>query len=1181
MKSVPFFLLIFILLAGTRSRAQTVTYSGRSVSIAKVFSVIKSQTNYKFFYRNEDIAGLQPVTANLKNVPLEAALQAVLEHLPLDYSIEGKTIFITRRRQVTMTVPADEEVVVVRNVSGVVMDQKDARLPGISILAKRSRKTAVSSENGAFTLHEVADNDTLVLTGVGFETAVAVAASDLLEVHLRPSITALTEVAVYNTGYQQLSRLRATGAFALADMKVFQQRAVTNDVLTRLEGLVPGLTVMPNSFYQAPNRSGVQTNRVVIRGIGTANGETKPVYVVNGVIVSDFSTVNPQDIEDITVLKDAAASAIYGSRASNGVIVVRTKEGRKRQPLELNYTGNYTFTGKPDFDYMPLMNTAQFIQTSREIFAPDVYPYDSYAYTGMLPHTKVMFDAYQGKISAAAADHLLDSMASVNNRSQVMNLFYRNAMTTNHTISASGGTDNYSFYASLGYSGVQSSTPGERSNSFKLNVGQNLNIGKRITVNLNTTAINTLVSGSAIIQPGPSFAPYQLFKDASGNEINLASFTGLGDSLRQDYQARSRINLDYYPLSDGKYSDRRNNFLNLSVTANVGVKIWKGLSYQGTFGYVKNPGTMETYDDHRAYSQRIQQVQFTIAPTVSDPPRYLLPVTGGQFTSSNVDQRNWTVRNQFVYTAQPRQGLDNLSIQLGHEAQENFSSNKTSNLMGYDRQLGSYQLLDYQSLSQPIFGTVTGFAMWNTPPYTINTNLSRYNSYFALAGYTYNKRYSLEASWRRDHSNLFGSDISAQNKPAFSIGGKWLISNESFMAPLRWIDELGLRASYGTTGNSPAAGGAASYDILEIRPQVTSGSTAGDALAITTIANRKLGWESTRNTNIGIDFAFLGGRLRGGINLYNRKTSDLLATLRLNRFSGFDVTLGNLGEVVNKGAELGLQTINLQLGDFRWLTNLNFAYNNNKLLSLGVTTASSYSNTPQGRLYSNFIVGYSMQSLFAYRYAGLDELGDPQIYLADKSITKAPNAAKAEDLVYMGTTQPVFNGGFRNSFEYKGLGLAFNMVYSFGNVMRADVPQGFSDQLGQYGSLNGQNTSKYFLDRWKKPGDEMHTDIPSYVADPFTAYTRRSTAYYEYANRNVVSAAYIKLRDVTLSYNLPGTVVKPLQLKGATVMIQAGNFMIWRANNRNIDPEFINPRGGGRLLPQFRHSYSAALNLSF
>jgi hypothetical protein len=264
--------------------------------------------------------------------------------------------------------------------------------------------------------------------------------------------------------------------------------------------------------------------------------------------------------------------------------------------------------------------------------------------------------------------------------------------------------------------------------------------------------------------------------------------------------------------------------------------------------------------------------------------------------------------------------------------------------------------------------------------------------------------------------------------------------------------------------------------------------------------------------------------------------------------------------------------------NFSWSTNLIFSYNQNKLDKY--TALQAYMLTDTYRLTSENIVGYSSTPLFAYRFAGLDNLGDPLIKLADGTLTKSFNSAKAEDLVYMGTRTPKINGGLTNTLTYKGFALSANMVYNFGAVMRRDVNQFYTGRLtGSEGGFSG-NISPEFLARWQNPGDELSTNIPSYVADPSDNF-RRNTDYYTLADINVVNASYIKLKEVTLSYKISERTLHFLKISSASLFVQTGNYMIWKANKYNIDPEFQDFRNGGRGLPSYTHSYSIGANITF
>jgi len=608
------------------------------------------------------------------------------------------------------------------------------------------------------------------------------------------------------------------------------------------------------------------------------------------------------------------------------------------------------------------------------------------------------------------------------------------------------------------------------------------------------------------------------------------------------------------------------------------VKLFKGLSYNGTFGYQKNPGTATYYQDHTSWQIRQQIVGLTIAPTANDVPQYLYPVTGGNYTTGNNDQRSYTVRNQLVYDASLRNGKDHLTIQGGQDAQESSDLKNTTTLVGYDDAMGTYAVLDYAKLRNGVPGTVTGYGYLYFNPYQIQRNKSRFTSWFGLGSYSINEKYNIDVSYRQDNSSLFGSDVSSQNKPVWSFGSRWQVSKEAFMQNIKWLNNLGLRATYGITGNSPFLGAASRYDILSS----VSASNAyqysvisGDAYTLSGFANKTLSWERTGNVNLGIDYAVLKSRLAGSINFYKRVTTDMLGSTPLNPLTGASSTTGNLGKMTNTGIEVSITSLNVRGKDFYWRTSFNIAWNKNRLVSYSAPNPFLATNVPYWLSGGLPLVGYPLRTLWAYRFAGLDNMGDPQIYLNDKTVSKQPNIAKVADLKYMGTTQPPVFGGISNVFGYKGFSLSLNMVYNFGAVMRRPVNDLYSGRLAPYVNWSGGNVRTWFLDRWQKPGDEANTNIPSFVADPTVNYTRRNTAYYISGDLNVVSASYIKMRDVTLSYELDNRVLQFLRLQRASIFTQASNFLVWSANPDHFDPEF------GGNLPPFKHAYSLGLSLSF
>lgn len=1054
----------------------------------------------------------------------------------------------------------------------------------------------VTDANGEFDLKQMPEDAVLVISHIGYEE-LQLKLDKRKELSIRLSLKAieLKDVKVtYSTGYQMISEERATGSFGKPDMEVFEHRTATMDVVSRLEGLVAGVTVLGSASNTVGTTGSASNNNsqksAIIRGSSSVSLASTPLYVVNGVIVPDFNSINIDDISDITVLKDAAAAAIWGARAANGVIVVTTKEGVRGQKIKFNYNAFVNYQGRPDLNYLHQLNSRQFIQAAKETFDPVDFPWGNLYNQPVTPHEQLLYDQYRGVISASQASAGLDSLASLDNRQQVKDLWFRNAFTTNHTLSATGGNAYYSFYGSLGYTDAQSNRPGETNNTYKINLTQTLNASRNITISLNASLVDNIVSGKGYSSSSGSFdntfLPYQLFEDAAGNHLAMPYVLGYSDSLRRDYQARSRINLNYIPLDETGYLDTKGNNLSVNLISNVGIKLWKGLAFQGTYGYLTAPGSSTSYDDGRSLDQRKQELQLTVAPSTSSTPVYYYPTTGGKYVTSTNSQRNWTVRNQLVYNLSLRGGQDQLALQAGQEAQEQFSSTVTTTVLGYDRALNSFPLIDYNKLSQGISGTVTstgglfgGSTSYFGYPYSYSEGRTRTKSYFALASYSLSRKYSLDLSWRQDHSNLFGHNVSTQNKPIWSMGGKWQLAREPFLSTVKAVNDLALRVTYGITGNSPYSGSAALYDILYAQPASQMGAISGNAAYIQQAANDALSWETTQTVNIGIDYAVLNRRLSGSFDLYSKHTNNLINTLPLNPLSGFLSTTGNLGTLTNKGIEVSIRSTNVRSRNFTWATAVTFSYNINKLLDYG--KPNPLLNSVTGRMIATYAAGYARYPLFAYRYAGLDSLGDPQIRLNDKTVSKSVNAAQVKDIRYMGTTQPPINGSLSNTFSFKGFSLTGNMIGNLGAVMRRYfIDNYFSGRLtmGRQGGgyMNFLNLPAEFADRWKQPGDEKNTNIPSFVGNSTTNALRRNTGYYTNGDLNVVSASYLKLRDVTLSYTVKPGVLTPIKAQSLNFYLQVTNFMIWKANHYDIDPEFQNVS----YLP-FRHSYTFGANLSF
>lgn len=1171
--------------------SQQLTYRQKNVSLSQVFKEIKKQTGYNVLWFAAELDARKKVTVNYANTPLKEVLDNALQGLSVSYTIEDKTIILKQRTSVLpdkkISFFADEIV------KGIVYDNEGLPLAGASVSVKGANKIVMTNAKGEFTISIEDEKAILVISYIGFKTKELSATTDLKSIRLEVESTQLKEVGVsINNGYQTIAKERSAGSFAKPDMSIVENRTGSMNILQRLDGLVAGLTV-----NNAPNAS---QNPFIVRGLSTigvrddsgilSGTSRNPLFVVDGIPIDDVSTINPRDVADITVLKDATAASIWGARASNGVIVISTKRGEGGR-LRISYDAFVNFQGKPDQNYFKTLNSRQFIQAATEVFDPVIYPwaeassFTNMGSTGVPPHEAIQYNLFRGRITDAQAKASLDSLAGMDNRQQIQDLWYRNASIMNHTISLSGGSDKYSFYGSAAYTNTISNRPGETNNAYKINLRQDFSIGKFIQLNLITDLNNNTTGAKRNIQINQNFYPYQMFKDALGNNISMPYMGYLSEDVRTDFQNLSRINLDYNPLDEFNYGHTNSNDLLSRNVLGLNVKLLDGLKFEGSYGFIKGNGKRDIYDDTKSYMVRSELVQFTVAPDMNSTPVYYLPEEGGRYSQMNLNQQHWTIRNQLSYNKNWDADIHQLSVLLGQEANERLESSSFNTLRGYNELLQTFGAVDYATLGvdgvpSPVMPNSYGSSLLINDLFGQVERRTRFSSYFSNLAYTFARKYAVNASFRIDKSNLFGLDKSAQNRPVWSVGGKWIASSEEFMGNVPWLNNLALRATYGLTGNSPDPGTAASYDILEA--QRSYFLPGGKGVRISTPSNKKLTWESTENINLGVDFGLLNNRISGSIDVYQKKTSDLLANVPTNTYTGYSSIVGNLGDLKNKGVELNLTTVNVGEGNFKWNTLFNIAYNKNTITRLKLDAPAT---TGKQRINQQYVEGFPAFALFAYKFVGLDPLGDPQIQLADGSVTKAPNVTKVDDVRFMGTYQPVWSGGIANMFYYKSFSLSANAIFNLGHKMRKDVNRTFTNRLTHsninYDGFTGGNLHADFADRWKQAGDEQRTNVPSYVSNSSLSYTRREVDYYTFSDINVVSASYVKLRDITLGYSLPKLLVKKVQAEQVTFRVQLSNLMLWKANKDDIDPEYMDAISGFRSSLTNQGTVSFGVNVQF
>lgn len=1161
------FLFVLLMQLSAKAFSQNVTITLEKEKIQKVFSEINRQTGRQFFFKDELLQKAGKITLKVKDMPLQEVLAICFANLPITFSIVENTIVLKEKVNVP-EVLSQTAAVQVPLIKGRIVDSLGAPLEGVTVYVKETKKATVTDAEGNFKL-DVTGGNTILISLVGFKTVERkVGTTTNYFVALSAETVSLKSVQIVNTGYQRISKERSAGSFSTVSSEDFKNKSNSMNVIDRLEGLVPGISVN----YGAANE------KFLIRGLSSIQGARSPLIVVDGVPMADFNAIktliNPDDVESISVLRDATAASIWGSSAANGVIVITTKKGKNSmtpQKMKVRYNGFVSFRGTPDLDYYNMMNTGDFLSTSRSVFSNVNFPWanaiNSVGATPIVaPHERIQYDLARGLISQAAATSKFDSLVLLNNKDQINEHLTQPSFLSNHSLTFDGGSNFHSYYGSLAYTLDKSDTK-TNLNRYQMNLRQNFNFSPRIKLDLLTNV--SYEKTSKFLLTGLPFSnnnylPYALFEDASGSPLSQAYLKRL-EEFRASSELASRVNLDYVPLTEP--SNTLNDQINMTSRINAGltVKLFDGLSYEGRAQYQR--GSMENYEYYNQNSYRVRDelVYFTKAATVpGSNPTYYLPSKGGHYATQNNTNTGWTLRNQFNYDKVFNQ-KHQFNMIAGAELRTELFKSVQTYRRGYDFQTMTYALYNEDSLAtvgvNPPVNYLTGRTtnnVLNSRPVTYGENERRFFSGYSNAAYTFDRRYTLNGSIRFDQSNLFGTNKSLQYKPIWSLGGAWNVSRESFFKSNK-IDNLNLRFTYGLAGNAPNPGFAGPFDIVSAS-NVAYFSGLGLGYTVLVPRNDNIRWERTTTTNFGIDFAILNNKISGTIDVYQKKTTDLLGYQPVDPTSGWSFAYNNLGDIQNNGVEIQLNTINVNTRNFKWVTNFTLSYNKNKVTSLKPASAL----TTIGKVNSTFIEGYSAYGLFAFNYQGLDANGNPFAFKSN-GIDTARRLADltVNDPLYMGTTQPLWFGGITNNFTYKQFSLSFLVVYNLGNVMRRDVNQFYTGRLTS-------NIPVYFNERWQVPGDERRTSMPKYIGN--TAQNAlRYTNLYTQGNTNIESASYAKLRDITLSYQVAQNLIGRFGLADLSIYGQVNNMMLWKNNDSDVDPEYYNLSAGSRTnrMPVF------------
>lgn len=1183
MRMTSILLLIFCMHVSAKTSSQSITFSGKTVSLKKIFSAIEKQTGYVVFASKDLLTNTKPVTVSVADMPLTEFLKITFRHQPLKYRIEDKIIVLTPIQVVSSDRPEFPVVEQDLSIAGRITDSTGAPLSGATVAVRGKSQTVTTNADGRFVI-EADPGDMLIITYVGYETIHFKVAADTKSIALvlKLTVAAMEEIAVISTGYQTLKKGQLTGAYSTLDRNTYLQTVpVSGNIVENMEGRIAGMMLNLNQSrnnWSNPNN----TSPFTIRGVSTLQAIKKPLIVLNGYPTEiDIESINPYDIESITVLKDAASAAIYGVRASNGVIVINTKKGASGKPV-FNFTTSLTHKSKPNYDKLDLLKGRGFVDfesasgvndIENNFMSKDVLDMLNATYT---PVFSITDDLYNNKITKEEADKLFNELGSYDNTDDYKRLFLQNQLFQTYDFNISGGGTASTYF--LGVNHVNNKGLEKHSGFQKTNINYKGSFDFLKRFSLDVQSIYSNINTQRVTIPDyMQLNPYQRFLDADGKPLAAyfapfnEKFFGFGASFGTISTARNEENIAlglydemYYPYQEMFESGSKTRSDIFRLQGNLKTKIAGGLNLEIGGVFEKQLDNQSDIASERAYETRIMLNYFAQKDPISGNPVFKMPQGGIRKTLDN-NITSYTLRAQLNYTKTLDQKHD-LSLLGGVERRRMTNSGSLNTAFGYNNNTLTIKPMDLSLLGNytyyPDFSDVivsgmsyafdqTTFSQYFNETYADD----RFMSYYANAAYTYDRKYTVTGSMRIDQSNLFGTDPKFRYTPLWSAGVSWNVINEDFLARSTWISDLKLRVAAGYNGNIIKRSGPFNILSSEVNTYVPNPIVG---YSISSPRNNSLRWEKTFNFNTGVDFSFFDGRIGGSVDYYIKQSKDVFSPIESDPTLGFTNLLTNNASIENKGIDLLLTSVNVKGKNFSWQTQVTGAFNKSKILKVKNKFNGFYNFTRVDR--PETLEGRPLGAVFALDYAGLNELGQPMVrddkgnlvVLSFNSQVDVP----FEALKFVGVNDPKYAIGFNNQFTFGKFNLSALIMYYGGHVALVRPPSIFSDR-----PTNG--VQNY----WKKPGDEKNTDIPGFGApygDPAYFDVRMG---YEYAQKFVRKMDYLTLRDVTVTYNLTNEFSKKIGLRNTKVILQVQNPFKYVFSGNDIDPETLDFVGGQRGLP--------------
>ena len=1170
-KTLQVFLLQMMLLIPweVMAQEQKVTIHLKQVKIQDVFKEINKQTGLDFVYSAMQLNEIGMVSLDVKDVTVDVALKRLFEGKPFTYKFEMKSIIIRKVETVTTGKTS-------RAIRGVITDKANEPLPGVTVLLKGTSVGTASDMKGEFVLEVTGSVDSLVVTFVGMKTQYVklLPDKDSYRIRMEYDVEEMQEVVV--TGYQTISRKRSTGAITSVEAdKIMRPGVLSIDQM--LEGQIPDMMFMSNS-----GEVGV-VPKIRIRGTSTLIGNREPLWVVDGIVLQDpvnispeelnnpdyvnrignaIAGLNPQDIERLDILKDAAATALYGAKAANGVIVITTKKGHIGKPI-ISYNMNVSYKRRPRYTdrQIDLMNSKERMEFSKDLVE------SGYKFPGgmnMVGYEGLVNQLYRGALTYDEFTKQVQYLECLN--TDWFDLLTEDAFSHQHTVSISGGTESVRYYSSVGYAKDNDVIKGNNNERYTVALNLNADLSPRISTSL---GINGNVTSREYSQD--EIAPLDY---AYNTSRAIPAFDENGDYYYYQSSGGTANSFRYNILNelDNSSYDQEGSSISFNMTLNVKFTDYLNASAVGSYS-TSNTDIEGWWGEKSHHVALLRQSEYGDAPEKGDDSRSALPF-GGELTTNSTRNRNYMLRVQLNLDKYFGQDKHNVNASVGYEVSSTKYKGNSNTMRGYYKDRG-------KQFSITTLNDYPAFKTWleaNAYP-TISDNLTNLLSAYATVSYSYQSFFTLNGNVRFDGSNKFGDQSNDKLLPIWSLSGNYTISEHEWLQR-SWIDYIMFKASFGYQGNMLEG-----QSPTMIIKQLPTDPLYNELVAeLSVYPNPNLKWEKTSSFNGGLTFSLFKRRLQMEASVYYKRTKDAFLTKQISTVNGLEEYVVNSGNVKNSGYSIAATIIPVETRDFNWILATSFSNVFNKVETLPGAEQFELSNFLNG---TALVKGKSVGTFYSYKFVGLnptngypifDDMQERQEEL--EGLTKYDVYTRV--LKATGNREPMMSGSINNTFRYKNWRLNMNLAYSLGSKVR------LFKLFDSNTFLPENNVRREFVKRWRKTGDEKNTVIPtpncywthySASGEKIPTIANNSLDMYNYSDIRVVSGNYLKCSTMSVTYEFPMEKLERIKLSRLALNFSATNLFTICSNK--LKGQAPQQSGFAKIQLTDRPTYTVGVSVSF